>query len=265
MEDEFEITREIQDLQVFSSISAVRDAIELQADRLENRTSHMQYIGFLKVTRDTMNAIENEQEKRNIPRYARLHYDEIKEILIIKLMSLGVLEVSHTYLSDMMKETIWAMGIRSGTLLPVGATRYKAAHSSKEGDSSFQPRSRDPKTDWPSLVFEAGLSESLPRLQLDARWWLESANSQVKIVVLIAVNEAIPRITVQKWEMVQGARRAQQIQGLFITPNSVQGAPLILHFEKVFLRQPIPPETDIVFTTPMLMKYATILWSWRFC
>lgn len=46
-----------------------------------------------------------------------------------------------------------------------------------------------------------------------------------------------------------------------ITPNEVTGAPLVLHFEKIFLRQPTALETDLTFTANELADFATKFWG----
>lgn len=166
-----------------------------------------------------------------------------------------------------MKDIITAMGANKRSLLSVGSARFEAPHSSKEGDSSFIPKPRNPMTDWPSIVFEAGISESLPRLRIDAGWWLDSSNGDVKTVILIAVKRSAPSIILERWERVevdqQGTKTMipQQMQELFITPEAVHGAPLVLKFENVFLRPPIAPETDIIFTSSILEEWASYLWE----
>jgi hypothetical protein len=47
-----------------------------------------------------------------------------------------------------------------------GAGRFDSVSSSKEGDSSFKPASR---INWPTIVIEAGLSESLAMLKNGAK------------------------------------------------------------------------------------------------
>jgi hypothetical protein len=63
---------------------------------------------------------------------------------------------------------------------PFGGTTYLGYTSSKESDSSHKPSSRENKTnwptDWPMIVLDSGLSESLQHLRRDAKWWL--ANSE---------------------------------------------------------------------------------------
>lgn len=41
---------------------------------------------------------------------------------------------------------------------------------------------------WPSLVLEVGLSESVPQLRTDARWWYSNSDHRTQLVVLISAN-----------------------------------------------------------------------------
>jgi hypothetical protein len=45
--------------------------------------------------------------------------------------------------------------------------------------------------------------ESLERLQVDARWWLQSSKGEVRTVILIAIKRNAPSITLQKWEQIE--------------------------------------------------------------
>lgn len=69
----------------------------------------------------------------------------------------------------------------------VGSSRFYGASggSGGEGDSCRKPRSqRRSPTAWPTLVIEAGYSQSTRKLRHKARWWLETSNFGVKIVLL---------------------------------------------------------------------------------
>ena len=61
----------------------------------------------------------------------------------------------------------------------IGRTRFSGIGSEKEADTSLKPASRTPGTGWPTVVFECGVSESLERLRVDARWWLENSKGEV--------------------------------------------------------------------------------------
>ena len=101
--------------------------------------------------------------------------------------------------------------------------------------------------------------------------------SSVKIVILISLNLAqTPQsIQIEKWELppAQGVRRLTRsaannplaevpakVQEITINPNTVTRAPLILDFQKNFLRQVTPPETDIAFSAQDLLDFSASLW-----
>src|SRR5271170_4913428 len=45
-----------------------------------------------------------------------------------------------------------------------------------KSDSSFRPSSHRPNnTDWPTIVIESGVSETLRHLRFDADWWLRKS------------------------------------------------------------------------------------------
>lgn len=41
---------------------------------------------------------------------------------------------------------------------------------------------------WPSLVLEIGMSESLPQLRADASWWYPNSDGNIRLVILIHAN-----------------------------------------------------------------------------
>ena len=53
---------------------------------------------------------------------------------------------------------------------------------------------------------------------------------------------------------------SDQIQEITLVQNTVTGAPLILEFEKIFLRPAVLPESDITFTTQELSTWAARIW-----
>jgi hypothetical protein len=159
----------------------------------------------------------------------------------------------------------------------IGGTKFKTPRVSKEGDSAFKPLSIRPRdADWPTIVLESGWSESLKRLRQDARIWLEESRGDVKIVLLFSIGRRARAGTmiIEKWENrpVPANRPATrsntthtptQTQVITIDSNSntANGAPLILEFQKIFLRQAIPPlEHDFTFTRQDLLAFATIFW-----
>src|SRR2546423_11909860 len=167
------------------------------------------------------------------------------------------------------------MGLRR-ELFRLNATTYKTPRMSKEGGSSFKPGSMRPlETDWPTIMIESGWSESLIKLREDARRWLENSRGAIKIVLLISIGRRARTMIIEKWEnrpvspnrpftRSNTTQIPTQIQAITIDSNSntVYGAPLILEFRKIFLRQTVPPlEHDFTFTAQDLSAYATNFWA----
>jgi hypothetical protein len=183
------------------------------------------------------------------------------------------------------------MGISSNELDFVGASRFRGRNSSREGDSAYRPQSFRPnETDWPTIVIESGVSESLQRLRFDASWWLTESRGAVKIVIIILAQNAQSRIQIEKWEHAPSRRLLPfrtppnnpnnnpnnltrqlptKIQETTIVSNAplpvtggpftVTRAPLVLEFDKIFLGPAVLPEIDITFNAQELSAWAARL------
>ncbi|EAW17080.1 uncharacterized protein NFIA_004360 [Aspergillus fischeri NRRL 181] len=75
----------------------------------------------------------------------------------------------------------------------------------KEADDCFIPPTRQARgnqsTGWPSLVIDAGVSESLTRLREDARWWFENSEGAVRTVILLGIKRTQRTIRLEKWQL----------------------------------------------------------------
>lgn len=120
------------------------------------------------------------------------------------------------------------------------------------------------KNDWPTLVFESGLSEGLARLRVDARWWLVNSRSDVNIVIIISIkptpnpNRPVPT-KIQEICVTQNP--ANPVQPGTIAPCTVTGGSLVLEFQSLYLRAPVVPEGDVIFTPAILSEWANKFWD----
>lgn len=138
--------------------------------------------------------------------------------------------------------------------------------------------SRGLKTDWPALVFESGLSESLQRLRAGASWWLTNSASQVKIVIIIDIDLNAQKLHVERWGMLLAPASRPATRALVATNNLVltkfadidivnsivtagSNVPLVLPFRDIFLRLPGPEEGDFVFSAKDLQNWSATLWA----
>jgi hypothetical protein len=264
----------------FTGIPNLRKRIESLAKDLAAGRTTEQYLVIRDVTKDHLAQIDD--ESTGIGRSRKTHYADTN-LLIIKVPTLAH-ESAHLSLSDEVNEKLRGMGIPKRSLCGFGHTTYYGSSSSKEGDSTYKPRCRTRKDDWPVLVVEAAVSETLARLRIDADWWLTNSNGEVKVVVIISIREVQKSIQIEKWCLqlrtpAAPATRANapistKIQELTITQPppiptppgdvatyAVTGAPLILEFEKLLLRAPVLPEGDVIFTAEDLQAWADEFWG----
>jgi hypothetical protein len=239
------------------------------------------YLIFSGVTTDDLLKIERARENGKIDRGIRLTHYVDWDILILKVPT-AKHEIAHCHFGQKLSARAIRMGLEDD-FINIGATKFQVRRASKEGDTAFKPLSMRPReADWPTIVIEAGWSESLRKLRLDAGFWLEDSGGDVKIVLLISIGRrrGTKRMIIEKWEnrpisanrpatrSITGAggnaSTATKIQAITINSNSntVNGAPLTLEFQKIFLRQVVPPlEHDFTLTAQDLLAFATTFWA----
>ncbi|CAG7940666.1 unnamed protein product [Penicillium salamii] len=182
--------------------------------------------------------------------------------------------------------TLGAMGVSFWDSNPpdydlAGSTRRIGCSSEKEPDSSFYPGGlpvpEGPVVLWPSLVLEAGVSESLAQLRADAQWWYANSGHRTKIVVLIyAPSHSQPNsqspsqfhsrdVSIEIWTEVESQSelrtRGRQSQVLQCTQRAsftngvVSGPVLVIPFQTL-MRRPAqnPAETDLELTPEFILR-----------
>jgi len=166
-----------------------------------------------------------------------------------------------------------------GKFFATGSTTYKRTGTKqKQGDSGLRP---DPPrwagNHYPTLVIEAGNTESFPQLHKDRDWWFDNSppnlpQGDVKMVFLIMVFEQTKRIVVEQWHRSFSQSPTAQVeikphpQKPFSLHDSshwvVQGtAPMVISFQEVFLRPAQGEETDIVLTEDFFAEWAMGCWK----
>jgi hypothetical protein len=237
----------------------------------KERAPTMEYQAFYRVAKEDLQLIDSTLDMK-----VKIAYFYQEELLIVQYMPSAFHETASRAFYGNVQIKIASMGLNALTdYLPRGSTRYYGTRSSKEADEAWAPLpARRGIDDWPTIVLECGYSESLAQLRQDARWWLIESGGEVNIAVVISLNRTTSSMVTEKWEMAlphhQGplttaaaarSREPQCIQEVHATPTSVVGGPLVLSFEKIFLRPANPPEQDVVFTDQDFMRTATGLFT----
>lgn len=212
-------------------------------------------------------------------------YDPETQTLIITIPH-GPHEALHSalYITEIFFE-IGQIGLRynwkhtsSKLFLPRGSNGGRRG----EGDSGGgpNPERRDPHT-FPTLVIEAGYSQSLRSLRQKARFWFDISNHDIKIVILAKLYRNRGIIILEKWQEGpshprSGATTTRSMPPLeascyqTIVITKIDGNPptfqvtsgdLVLSFRLLFLREPRQGESDIIVTVPKLQLYAEEVWT----
>jgi len=245
-------------------------AINVQTDQLHSGNAG-QYAVFSHITPRQLANLDNFRDTHC--KSLRFLYYESEETLIVRIMPGKAHDFACTGFEVAMVLKLAEMGLQH-ELRNASATTYQGRGFAGEADSSYIPRSSRPlRADWPTLVIEYGVSQSLKHLCDDASWWLTSSAGQVKIVLLFSISEKHRKIHIEQWEMgtstdqqtIDGqhnleAIRPECVKTIEIAETDAAGAFLQLSFQKLFLRQPEAGEMDIVFGTQDLERFAADAW-----
>src|SRR3569833_1491062 len=264
-------------------VATLRRLAREHSDQLDSSSTQDTLI-FYGATAAHIEALDRADEGADGCRPWRItFFGEEKAGLLFLRMPEPVHHVAHSHLFLRLWEWVIRMGLRKNAYA-VGASTYKGIIGTqiKEGDSGFRPDPpRDCGNHFPTLVIEAGNSESLPRLHMDKDWWFDNSppggpRGDVKVVLTIKIYRRTKRILLELWH--RGCRTPSQT--ITVTPHQyadeplsldaqdlqanwlVTGAPLIIPFEHVFLRPRRGHlETDFILSVVDLAACAFGCWK----
>ncbi|KAH8723424.1 hypothetical protein GQ44DRAFT_710252 [Phaeosphaeriaceae sp. PMI808] len=258
-------------IQRYPGIARMRRAVNALSEKLQEGETSDQYLVFRGITVNELDNIDN--RRYEVGKGIRLTHCADIGTLIIKVSTVEHEVVAGNFEADLVERFI-QMGVPRQERTWLRATRFGGNTTSKEADGAFKPGTLRPhKLDWPTLVLEVGVSESLPRLRNDARWWLSNSTGRVHIALIFHIDQRAKIIVIERWETIPTtggpATRSNQppaqiptcMQAITIDQNNVTGTPLTLHFHQIFLRQPNPPEHDFVFTAQDLRDWSDNIWA----
>uniref|UniRef100_A0A8H7KBE6 Uncharacterized protein n=1 Tax=Bionectria ochroleuca TaxID=29856 RepID=A0A8H7KBE6_BIOOC len=143
-----------------------------------------------------------EQARGERSKFRLKNFSPAQRLLIIVIPTFRH-ERSHRKLIKLIENQITAMGLEDDWG-EYGETTLRAEHGggASEGDSGGGPSERDDNIHpWPTLVIEAGYSQSLNALRRQMRWWFSASQHQVKIVLLVKLDPLVPgTIIIEHWK-----------------------------------------------------------------
>jgi len=135
----------------------------------------LQYLAVEDVSAPALEHIDYLRRCLELPQM-RIMHDEDEKLLIVKLMP----GRPHEAAIDLFRELFIAQVPSTSGIFGLGAARCgESIRRRKEADQAYIPQNRIANEDWPTVVVEIGVSESLSKLWEDARRWLNDSRGQV--------------------------------------------------------------------------------------
>ncbi|KAJ0421149.1 hypothetical protein BJY00DRAFT_112133 [Aspergillus carlsbadensis] len=198
-------------------------------------------------------------------------YDPSLELLLVQTPTSKIHGCAREEFSTRLVLAMDRLGV-FGDLLPLGSGACHAALGSKCADKAYRPMKLPlgRSAEWPSMVVEVEItsSDTASKLESDVRYWARAPPAgEVRIIVTIRVSQSRPEIALEKWEDNHEGRkeRCQTItirHGVEGKKPKVEGGPMVLDFEKLFLRPPATPmeQEVVVLSEEDLALLATHVW-----
>lgn len=203
----------------------------------------------------------------------RVCYNRLAGILLLETVVFPAHERAVELFKGLITLKVNQMGL-SDALMPEGSADLTFGHLTKQSDGCWvlNDQPGGPKH---QLALEVGLSESLSKLNIDARALLEPRNSDIEIVITIKIYRENARIVIRKWEIDpqlpqshvtrSSPRPVSLVNEVVISRTgnaTTTSGTLQLTFEKVFSRprNPNSQEQDISFTVQDLQTLGEAVW-----
>lgn len=191
-------------------------------------------------------------------------FDAINSLLLVRMPKSKEHEEAAKRFDYQFHEALKPTGLVNAIRMWGSATIH-SNNGSKEADLAWRPNRLPPQRsdNWPSVVLEVSFSEKSSKINSDIRFWLGQSEGDVKLVVILDIDRDTPDIKFETWDYDgRQPRRVQSVRVRKVRKEvSVDGDPLIISFDRLFLRAPtIPREQDIRFDALGLEEIARNIW-----
>ncbi|GFF26971.1 hypothetical protein IFM61606_09859 [Aspergillus udagawae] len=261
----------------FTNMERLQQTAERVHDSLNKKEDGNQFILVLGLTKNARLDLDSEERPLNGISY-RFMFENTTGILKILTYGHDVMTSNITRQIDLL---CVRMGMDPTSEFASGGTTTRllcAKSKGKQPDGCLFPKARiqRDREAWPTLVIEAGVAASLPRLREEARWWLRNSQGEVRIVLVLGIHRQRRTLIMEKWgqqdrtpinqrqlpPQAEAPLQAYAAQTIEISSESISGAPLVLPFEELLERPRQGKETDIVLAGEQIRACMSWVWQW---
>ncbi|KAJ5388107.1 hypothetical protein N7509_010648 [Penicillium cosmopolitanum] len=255
------------DSSCFTSVRGFRKTVYLHRTALLQNKTSKQFLVFTEVPLSNFYTLSSDDESRQ----RRLYYNVLTKTLIVKVLPHQAHEVAIRDFDKLVGREITRLGL-DDEVIPLGSATTTVGNWKKEADSNWVSITEHHN---PKLVLEVGLSQSQRQLDLVSRGWLESSDSSVQIVISIAIYRDVPKIQINRWELVPNPNYSRATHSLSLiysrtatkqishagneTVSTSGTSDLGLDFRKVTGRSQ-GPEANFTLSEEGLRRFAERVW-----
>ncbi|RMJ24453.1 hypothetical protein PHISP_04671 [Aspergillus sp. HF37] len=250
---------------VYESLDQFASILSAETERLQqDRDNRSQLLVFAHVPNYAFEQ-DLQEPASDIPRYTLDAYTAHDNLLIVKMRS-GPHEAAHEAVRTVLIGKLSHMSHAERGLYGLGQTTVKGNQRAKEADISYIPvrLPRGRSDEWPTLALESGYTDSQGKLTANAEWWLSASNGDTKIAMTLDIDKKSRKITIKAFEYSDTGNLHEEsvtVQKPYNSDIQVLGAPLRIPFRKLFLREPVGNEEDIMWEDDDLTYIAEAAWS----
>ncbi|KAJ9253231.1 hypothetical protein DTO207G8_4238 [Paecilomyces variotii] len=268
--------------ETYTTLPALQASIASHYERISKTTTNLQD-EFIIVSSVPDSIIDTISTSPHVLQNAVLWASNTSSSEIILKLQSPLLAVARAAFIASFKAKLDKLGVLND-LVSLGAKSIRTGASGKAPDAAFKPRSRggsgieesdaNAHANWPSMIVEVGFRETgPPALRASATWWIQNSAGRVGVVVLIFVHAAEPRVSVEMWEFRTPGPLASKTQEVIVEKREnkrpgedrergvvVLGAPMKVPLQKVFLKEGVKRDGEIVFDEEDMRSLARDVW-----
>ncbi|KAJ9326252.1 hypothetical protein DTO027B5_5406 [Paecilomyces variotii] len=247
--------------ETYTTLPALQASIASHYERISKTTTNLQD-EFIIVSSVPDSIIDTISTSPHVLQNAVLWASNTSSSEIILKLQSPLLAVARAAFIASFKAKLDKMGVLND-LVSLGAKSIRTEESDANAHAN-----------WPSMIVEVGFRETgPPALRASATWWIQNSAGRVGVVVLIFVHAAEPRVSVEMWEFRTPGPLASKTQEVIVEKRenrrpgedrergvAVLGAPMKVPLQKVFSKEGVKGDGEIVFDEEDMRSLARDVW-----
>ena len=185
---------------------SARELVKIIQRTIDTGSSEEYFLYFHGVADSEFDVLEKELRAVQLRTAVRFTFEYALDAAILRIMpgpvhsgvASNLFQVIVAKNGSIPGHNSWSIRVFGASLLQIPGVR------SKEGHRALGPAAREGRDAWPSVMIEAGYSEVLEYLRLDAKWWLINSAGKIRFVIIVQVMTHPLALHIETWVLSPG-------------------------------------------------------------